>query len=68
MGLDYKSVIDDGFQYDGHFTYCATLTGTREKKSESRQALGASIDQMISDEIAKSVSSRLPAHLGINRW
>jgi hypothetical protein len=60
IGLDYKSVLDDGFDYDGHFTYCATLTGTREKKSESRKALGASIDQMISDEIAKSVSLKAP--------
>jgi hypothetical protein len=60
IGLDYKNILDDGYQYDGHFTYCATLTGTREKKSESRKAMGASIDQMISDEIAKTVKLRTP--------
>jgi hypothetical protein len=60
IGLDYKHIIDDGYKYDGHFTYCATLTGTREKKSESRKALGPSIDQMISDEIAKKVQLKAP--------
>src|SRR6185295_6326400 len=60
IGLDYKNILDDGYQYDGHFTYCATLTGTREKKSESRKAMGPSIDQMISDEIAKTVKLRTP--------
>jgi hypothetical protein len=59
-GLDYKSILDDGFQYDGHFTYCATLTGTREKRSESRKALGPSIDQMMADEIAKKVALKAP--------
>jgi len=60
IGLDYKNVLDDGFQYDGHFTYCATLTGTRQKKSESRQALGPSIDQMISDDIGTKVALKAP--------
>jgi hypothetical protein len=60
IGLDYKNILDDGFQYDGHFTYCAALTGTRQKKSESRQATGPSIDQMISDNIAKTVTLRAP--------
>jgi hypothetical protein len=54
IGLDYKNLLDDGFQYDGHFTYCAALTGTREKKSESRRATDASIDQKIADNIGKS--------------
>jgi hypothetical protein len=53
VGLDYKHILDDGYKYDGHFTYCATLTGTREKKSESRKATGPSIDQMIADDLAK---------------
>ena len=35
IGLDYTNILDDGFQYDGHFTYCATLTGTRQKKSDA---------------------------------
>jgi hypothetical protein len=52
IGLDYKNILDDGYQYDGHFTYCATLTGTREKKSESRKATGPSIDQMIADKLS----------------
>ena len=60
QGLDYKNILDDGFDYDGHFTYCATLTGTRQKKSESRQATGPSIDQMISDNIAKTVTLKAP--------
>jgi hypothetical protein len=60
IGLDYKHIIDDGYKYDGHFTYCATLTGTREKKSESRKATGPSIDQMISDEIAKKTQLKAP--------
>jgi hypothetical protein len=60
IGLDYKNLLDDGFQYDGHFTYCAALTGTRQKKSESRQATDASIDQKISDFIGKSVTLKAP--------
>jgi hypothetical protein len=60
IGLDYKHILDDGYDYDGHFTYCATLTGTREKKSESRKATGPSIDQIISDEIAKKVQLKAP--------
>jgi hypothetical protein len=60
IGLDYKHILDDGYQYDGHFTYCATLTGTREKRSESRKAMGPSIDQMISDHIATTVKLKTP--------
>jgi hypothetical protein len=60
IGLDYKHILDDGYKYDGHFTYCATLTGTREKKSESRRATAASIDQMISDDIGKRVQLKSP--------
>jgi hypothetical protein len=60
IGLDYKNLLDDGFDYDGHFTYCAALTGTREKKSESRKATDASIDQKISDEIGKTVKLKSP--------
>src|SRR4029453_2024571 len=60
IGLDYKHILDDGYQYDGHFTYCATLTGTREKRSESRKAMGPSIDQMIRDPIAKAVKLKTP--------
>ena len=60
IGLDYKNLLDDGFDYDGHFTYCAALTGTREKKSESRKATDASIDQKIADEIGKTVKLKQP--------
>jgi hypothetical protein len=61
IGLDYKNVIDDGFKYDGHFTYCATLTGTRQKKSESRVATGPSIDQMMADDLmGKGVTLKAP--------
>jgi hypothetical protein len=59
-GLNIQPVLDGKFQYDGHFTYCATLTGTRQNKSESRQATAASIDQMISDNIAKTVTLKAP--------
>jgi hypothetical protein len=34
IGLDYKHIIDDGYKYDGHFTYCATLTA-RGRRSPS---------------------------------
>jgi hypothetical protein len=60
VGLDYKNIIDDGFKYDGHFAYCSTLTGTREKRSESRKALAPSIDQMMADFIAKSTPLKAP--------
>jgi hypothetical protein len=60
IGLDYKNIIDDGFKYDGHFAYCSTLTGTREKRSESRKALAPSIDQIIADEIGKKVTLKAP--------
>ncbi|HEY2900864.1 MAG TPA: DUF1552 domain-containing protein, partial [Polyangia bacterium] len=67
IGLNYQSLIDDGFKYDGHFSYCATLTGTREKKSESHNALAPSIDQMMADDLAmKGVTLKAPLlNLGV---
>ena len=63
VGLDQKVLLDSNADraYDGHFTWPTLLTGTAENKHESRKAMGPSIDQVISDALAKKVS--LPAPL-----
>ncbi|HVJ16669.1 MAG TPA: DUF1552 domain-containing protein [Polyangiaceae bacterium] len=61
-GLDLKVMSDyPDRKWDGHFTYPTLLTGTSDSAFESTRAMGPSIDQFISDEIAKTVN--LPAPL-----
>ncbi len=59
-GLDMKVLSDHDRQYDGHFSYPTLLTGTADPEAGVRRALGPSIDQFISDEIAKAVNLPVP--------
>lgn len=60
-GFDLKVMSDyPDRKWDGHFTYPTLLTGTADPGFEVRNALGPSIDQFISDEIAKKVSLPVP--------
>jgi hypothetical protein len=53
-------------QYDGHFSFPTLLTGTAEQKSEGRTGMGTSVDQFISNEIAKKVTLTAPLlNLGV---
>jgi hypothetical protein len=61
-GLDYKMMLEQGHTYDGHFTYPVIYTGTYKNTGEQNCiATGPSIDQVVSDAIAKQVA--LPAPL-----
>ena len=60
-GLDLKVMTDyPDRKWDGHFTYPTLLTGTSDPGFEVRNALGPSIDQVISTEIAKTANLQLP--------
>src|SRR5258706_1558026 len=67
QGLDQKVLLDmNNREYDGHFTFPTLFTGTGTDKSESRIPTGPSIDQVISDNIAKSVKLTAPlVNLGV---
>jgi len=67
QGLDQKVLLDmNNREYDGHFTFPTLFTGTGTNKSESRVPTGPSIDQVISDEIAKTVKLTAPlVNLGV---
>ncbi|HVJ16069.1 MAG TPA: DUF1552 domain-containing protein [Polyangiaceae bacterium] len=60
-GLDCKVMSDyPDRKWDGHYTYPTLLTGTADPGFEVSRALGPSIDQFISDEIAKTVNLPVP--------
>jgi len=66
IGLSQKVLLDLNRQYDGHFSYPSLLTGTGENKAEGTTGMGPSIDQFISDEIAKKVTLPNPVlHIGV---
>jgi hypothetical protein len=67
VGLDQKVLLDmNNREYDGHFTYPCLFTGTAENVAESRKPQGPSIDQVISDSIAKNVKLTAPLlNLGV---
>src|SRR5215203_3652291 len=67
VGLDQKVLLDlNNREYDGHFTFPCLFTGTAEDVSESRKPQGPSIDQVISDAIAKNVKLTAPLlNLGV---
>jgi hypothetical protein len=66
-GLDLKVLLDlNNREYDGHFTYPTLFTGTGENVAESTKPLGASIDQVIADNIAKTTKLTAPSlQLGV---
>jgi hypothetical protein len=68
IGLDQTVVLDaaGGRQYDGHFTFPSLLTGTAQQVSEGRIGQSISVDQFISDNIAKTVTLPVPLlNLGV---
>ena len=60
-GLDIKVMLDAGRTYDGHFSYPSLFTGTyKNLGGQSSTATGPSIDQVVSDEVAKTVNLPSP--------
>ena len=60
-GLDYSMMLEQGKQYDGHFTYPVIYTGTYKNiEGQNCTSNGPSIDQVVSDEIAKQVALPMP--------
>ena len=62
VGLDYSVVLNQPVDrvYDGHFTYPSLLTGTAETKVEGKNGMGPSLDQTLSDAIAKQATLAAP--------
>ncbi|HXK16948.1 MAG TPA: DUF1552 domain-containing protein [Polyangiaceae bacterium] len=60
-GLDYKMMLEQMHQYDGHFTYPVIYTGTyKNTGGQNCTSTGPSIDQVVSDAIAKTVALPQP--------
>jgi hypothetical protein len=60
-GLDYKAMIESDHKYDGHFTYPVIWTGTyKNTGGQNCTSNGPSIDQVVSDAIAKTVALAQP--------
>ena len=60
-GLDYKAMIDGDHKYDGHYTYPVIWTGTYQNTGgQNCTSTGPSIDQVVSDAIAKQVGLQQP--------
>ena len=61
-GLDFKIMLDQNHTYDGHFSFPTMFTGTyKNTGGQNCTATGASIDQVHSDNVAKTAN--LPAPL-----
>jgi hypothetical protein len=60
-GLDYKTMLDGGHTYDGHFSFPTMFTGTyMNLGGQNSAATGASIDQAVSTAVAKTVNLPMP--------
>ena len=60
-GLDYKTMLDGGHTYDGHFSFPTMFTGTyMNLGGQNSAATGASIDQVVSTAVAKTVNLPMP--------
>jgi Protein of unknown function (DUF1552) len=60
-GLDFKGMLDDKRTYDGHFSYPSMFTGTYKNiGGQNGAATGPSIDQVVSDSVAKTVNLPTP--------
>lgn len=60
-GLDYKMMLEQDKKYDGHFTYPVIYTGTYQNTGgQNCTSKGPSIDQVVSDAIAKTVALPQP--------
>jgi hypothetical protein len=60
-GLDYKVMLDGNHRYDGHFSYPVIFTGAyKNTGGQNSTSNGPSIDQVISDAIAKQTALPMP--------
>jgi hypothetical protein len=60
-GLDYKMMLEQDKKYDGHFTYPVIYTGTYQNTGgQNCTSKGPSIDQVVSDAVAKTVALPQP--------
>lgn len=60
-GLDYKMMLEQERGFDGHFSYPVIYTGTYENTGgQNCTSKGPSIDQVVSDAIAKQVALPQP--------
>jgi hypothetical protein len=60
-GLDIKVMLDGGHTYDGHFAFPSLFTGTyKNMGGQNSAATGPSIDQVVSDAVAKQVNLPVP--------
>jgi Protein of unknown function (DUF1552) len=60
-GLDFKTMLDGGHTYDGHFSFPTMFTGTyKNTGGQNCTATGASIDQVVSTAIAAKVNLPVP--------
>jgi hypothetical protein len=60
-GLDIKIMLDAGKTYDGHFSYPSLFTGTYKNiGGQNAAATGPSLDQVVSDAVAKQVNLPVP--------
>jgi hypothetical protein len=60
-GLDFKTMLDGGHTYDGHFSFPTMFTGTyKNTGGQNCTATGASIDQVVSTAVAAKVNLPVP--------
>jgi uncharacterized protein DUF1552 len=60
-GLDIKIMVDNNRLYDGHFSYPTLFTGTYKNiGGQNAAATGPSVDQVVSDAVAKQVNLPVP--------
>jgi len=60
-GLDMKVMLDDNRTYDGHYSYPTLFTGTYKNiGGQNGAATGPSLDQVVSDAVAKQVNLPVP--------
>jgi len=60
-GTDFQVMLDGNHDYDGHYTYPVIFTGAyKNTGGQTSTSGGPSIDQVISDSIAKQVNLPVP--------
>jgi hypothetical protein len=60
-GLDIQVMLDDKRTYDGHFSFPSLFTGTYKNiGGQNGAATGPSLDQVVSDAVAKQVNLPVP--------
>lgn len=60
-GLDYQMMLEQGHDYDGHFSYPVIYTGTyKNTGGQNCTSTGPSLDQVYSNAVAQQVDLRKP--------